>query len=172
MRCWSGSAREKVCSHSGAASSGKNEPLRNAIGSTMKFAALTAPSVVLVIAPASRPSDMKQSVPTTSSGMLIHHDPVSVSPNAAAPSPMKIASWTSAIPTVTETRAPTTVRVETGASWSRRISLDCRQPWSVAAAPKAALIAIAQPSRPGVTNWMVLSESSSTRSVSSEYVGG
>ncbi len=42
----------------------------------------------------------------------------------------------------------------------------------MAAAPKAALIATAQPSRPGVTNWIVDSESSSTRSVSSAKRGG
>ena len=47
-----------------------------------------------------------------------------------------------------------------------------RQPLSVAAAPNDALIAIAQPSSPGVTNWMVLRESSSTRSVVSVYVSG
>ena len=64
------------------------------------------------------------------------------------------------------------VPVETGESWSRRSSLLSRQPWSVAAAPKAALIATAQPSSPGVTNWIVFRESSSTRSVSSVYVGG
>ena len=133
---------------------------------------LTAPSVVLVTAPASRPTDMKQSVPTTSSGIDAHQAPVSRSPNAAAPRPRKIAIWVSAIATVTVTRAPTTVRVETGASWSRRSSLLCRQPCRVAAAPKLALIAIAQPSRPGVTYWMVSSESSSTRSTSREYVGG
>ena len=70
------------------------------------------------------------------------------------------------------TRAATTVRVDTGASGSRRSSLLCRQPCSVAAAPNAALIAIAQPSRPGVTNWIVVRLSSSTASVVSEYVGG
>ena len=53
----------------------------------MKFAALTAPSVVLAIAPASSPIDMKHSVPTTSSGIAIHQEPVSVSPNAAAAEP-------------------------------------------------------------------------------------
>ena len=115
---------------------------------------------------------MKHSVPTTSSGTDTHQAPVSRRPNAAAPRPRKIAICTSAIATVTATRAPTTVRVETGASWSRRSSLLWRQPWSVAAAPKLALIATAQPSRPGVTNWIGVSESSSTRSVSSVYVGG
>ena len=43
---------------------------------------LTAPSADLATAPASRPSDMKRSVPTTSSGTLIHHQPVSRRPNA------------------------------------------------------------------------------------------
>ena len=64
------------------------------------------------------------------------------------------------------------MRVETGASCSRRSSLVCRQPCSVAAAPKLALIATAQPSSPGVTNWIVVSESSSTRSVSRVNRGG
>ena len=62
--------------------------------------------------------------------------------------------------------------VETGASWSRRSSLELRHPLRVAAAPNDALIATAQPSSPGVTNWIVSSESSSTRSVRREYVGG
>ena len=92
---------------------------------------------------------------------------MSRSPNAATPRPRKIAIWVSATPTVTLTRAPTRVFVETGDSWSRRNSLELRQPFKVAAAPKLALIATAQPSRPGVTYWIVFSESSSTRSASS-----
>ena len=36
-------------------------------------------------------------------------------------------------------RAATTTRVETGASWSRRMSRDWRQPCRVAAAPKAGI---------------------------------
>ena len=68
---------------------------------------------------------------------------------------------------MTLTRAPTRVFVETGDSWSRRNSLELRQPFKVAAAPKLALIATAQPRRPGVTYWIGLRESSSTRSVSS-----
>ena len=63
--------------------------------------------------------------------------------------------------------------VETGASRSRRSSLVL--PPARAASPRRrtlALIAIAQPSRPGVTNWMVSSDSSSTRSASREYFGG
>ena len=70
--------------------------------------------------------------------------------------------------TVTEIRAPTIVRVETGASCRRRSSLLCRHPCSVAAAPKLALIAMAHPSRPGVTYSMVCNDSSSTRSTSRE----
>ena len=134
----------------------------------MKLAALTAPSTVVVTAPANSPIAMKHRVPTTSSGIAIHHDPVSTSPNAPTPRPRKIAICTNAIATATVIRAPTTVRVETGASWRRRSSFDCRQPCSVAAAPNAALIATAQPSSPGVTNWIVSSESSSTRAASRE----
>jgi hypothetical protein len=47
-----------------------------------------------------------------------------------------------------------------------------RQPCSVVAAPKAALIATAQASSPGVTNWIVLRDLSSTRSVLSVKVAG
>ena len=133
----------------------------------MKLAMLTAPSVVLATAPASSPMAMKHSVPTTSRGMDADQAPVSWRPNAATPSPRKIAICVSATPTVTVTRAPTIVPVGTGASWSRRNSLEFRQPLRVAAAPKLALIATAHPSRPGVTNWMVLRESSSTRSACS-----
>ena len=92
---------------------------------------------------------MNARVPATSSGTAIHHDPVSRSPNALMPRPRKIAICTSAISTVTTTRAPTTDPAETGESWSRRSSLLLRHPWRVAAAPNAALIATAQPSRPG-----------------------
>ena len=42
----------------------------------------------------------------------------------------------------------------------------------MAAAPKLALIATAQPSNPGVKNWIVDSESSSTRWASNAYFGG
>ena len=76
------------------------------------------------------------------------------------------------MPIVTTTRALTMVRVGAGESWSRRNSLLCRQPCSVAAAPKAALIATAQPSSPGVTNWITCSEESSTRSARKSNTGG
>ena len=76
------------------------------------------------------------------------------------------------MPIVTTTRALTMVRVGAGESWSRRSSLLCRQPCSVAAAPKAALIATAQPSSPGVTNWITFSEESSTRSARKSNSGG
>ncbi len=110
---------------------------------------------------------MNASVPETSSGTDIHHEPVSCRPKASIPRPMKIAICTSAIAIVTTTRAATTEPVDAGDSCNRRSSLLLRQPWRVAAAPKAALIATAQPSRPGVTNWMVFSDLSSTRSVCS-----
>ena len=85
---------------------------------------LTAPSVVFATAPASRPSDMKQSVPTTRSGIAADQEPVSCRPNAAAPRPRKIAICTSATSDRDrDPRAPTTVPVETGDSWSRRSSL-------------------------------------------------
>ena len=168
----SGSTWARFCSHCGVTSSGKNEPLRNDIGSTMKLAMFTAPSVVFATAPDSSPIAMKQSVPTISSGMDASQAPVSFSPKNAAPRPRKIAIWVSAMPTVTATRAPTSVLVGTGESCSRRSSLELRQPFRVAAAPKLALIATAQPSRPGVTYWMVLRESSSTWTASSWYVGG
>jgi hypothetical protein len=66
----------------------------------------------------------------------------------------------SAIATVTPILAATTERVEIGAGRSRRSSLVRRHPTRVAAAPNVALVAIAQPSSPGVTNWMVFSEDS------------
>src|SRR4051812_29037303 len=73
---------------------------------------------------------------------------------------------------VTPIRADTTALVETGDSLIRRNSFVVRQPTKVAAAPKVALVAIAHPSRPGVMNWIVCSDSSSTRCPWYEYVGG
>ena len=72
---------------------------------------LTAPSADLAIAPASSPSAMKQRVPTTSIGIAIHHEPVRVQAESAAPRPRKIAIWARAMATVTATLAPTMVRV-------------------------------------------------------------
>ncbi len=162
LRWRSGSTSVTFCNHPGASSSGKKVPLSIAIGSTRKLAMFTAPSAVLATAPASRPSAMNDSVPTTSSGTDAHHAPDSCRPKAAAPRPRKMVICTSATPTVTTTRAATTAAVGAGESCSRRNSWVCRQPCSVAAAPIAALIATAHPSRPGVKYWIASSESSST----------
>src|SRR5262245_18651072 len=149
-----------------------NEPARNAIGSTIRFATPDAPSEVLLNDPASRPIAMNAKVPQATNGMPIHHDPVSFNPNAATARPRKIAIWSSAIARLTNTRANTIDRVETGASRNRRNSFVLRHCTSVSAAPNVALVATAQPSRPGVTYWIDLSESSSTWRASSVYTGG
>ena len=51
---------------------------------------------------------MNASVPATSSGTAIHHDAGELQPERAHAEPTKIAICTSAISTVTTTRAPTT----------------------------------------------------------------
>ena len=114
---------------------------------------------------------MKHSVPTSTSGTAAHQAPSSRSPNASVATPRNSAVCTVAMPIVTTTRAPTTVRVLTGASCSRRSSPLWRQPCSVAAAPTAAFVAIAHPSRPGVKYWMTDSDSSSTCSTCRAYGG-
>ena len=53
----------------------------------MKFAMLTAPSVVLATAPASSPIAMKHSVPTISSGIDASQAPVSCSPKDGGAEP-------------------------------------------------------------------------------------
>ena len=82
------------------------------------------------------------------------------------------ASWTSAISRLTVIRAAAIAPVLAGVSRSRRSSFFCRQLTSVIAAPKVAPEAIAQPSRPGASYWIGLSEVSSTCAVASVNAGG
>ena len=54
-----------------------NEPDRNAIGSTNRFASPLAPSLVLATAPQNNPMAMKVRVPATTKGIAIHQLPSS-----------------------------------------------------------------------------------------------
>ena len=113
---------------------------------------------------------MNASVPAISSGTDIHQEPVSCSPKAAIASPTKITICTSAISTVTTTRAATTERGgDRGEPQPpQQLAVAPALPaWRPPRTPRS--IATAQPSRPGVTNWMVFSDLSSTRSVASVY---
>ncbi len=83
-----------------------------------------------------------------------------------------MAVWARATPTLTPTRAPTTAAVGTGESRSRRRICFCRQVTRVSAAPNVAPVATAQPSSPGVTNWMAFSDRSSTCRACSWNRGG
>jgi hypothetical protein len=98
---------------------------------------------------------------------------VSFSPkNGSRATATKITVWPMAMIRLMPTRASTTVPGRIGASRSRRRIRFSRQVTSVSAAPNVAPVAIAQPSRPGVMNWIVFSDSSSTCWASSEYLGG
>jgi len=85
---------------------------------------------------------------------------------------MKITVWPMAMIRLMPTRASTTVPGRIGASRSRRRIRFSRQVTSVSAAPNVAPVAMAQPSRPGVMNWIVSSDWSSTCSAASENFGG
>ena len=99
------------------------------------------------------------------------HDPVSCSPKRATPTPMKIAAWTAAMATLTAIRARTTAQVGIGASRRRRSRPFLRHTTRLVAAPNVAPEAIAQPISPGVKNWIVDNESSSTWSDSRTNFG-
>ena len=87
-----------------------------------------AASWVLANEPTSRPMAMNASVPQITTGIAIHHEAVSFRPkNGVVAMARKTASWTSAMATLTPTRASTIEAVLTGASRSRRSSLFLRQ---------------------------------------------
>src|SRR5689334_2632043 len=78
-----GSRLDVTLSHCGAPSSGKNDPDRNAIGSTKMFASDVAPSTVFDTDPASNPSDMNANVPQSTNGTAMYQEPVSCNPKTA-----------------------------------------------------------------------------------------
>ena len=76
------------------------------------------------------------------------------------------------MPTVTTTRAVSTVDTDTGASRIRRSTCFLRQLTSVSAAPNTAVTATPHDMMPGVMYWIGLSEESSTLLASIVYLGG
>jgi hypothetical protein len=75
---------------------------------------------------------------------------------------MNTTAWMIATPTVTTTRALSTVDAGTGASRILRSTCFLRQLTSVSAAPNTAVTATPQDMMPGVMYWIGLSEASST----------